>query len=513
MYHGGTNPMGALSTFQESRLSGYPNDLPIRTYDFHAPLGEAGQPRPQYHGIRALGALTATWGAWLAPMPSFKPALQPTGPTDTSTLRAAARSTGTSGLLFLNNRNINVNMSVQPGVRVALALADGSTLHLPSANSTAPDLPAGSYGAWAFHLPLPGVPSAAAMDLIYATATPLTILPPSQGSPPTLVLHLAPGVDTAELAFAAYTLDGQGQEFAFSTCAGECGREGGVLYARRMPSGLGAALTLCVPARGGAPLLTVLLLDAPTAARAWVTPVAGLPRLLLSDANTSYLLSDPAAPAQLTLRSEGLGAPASLWALPAPPGGISMAGAPLAPPVAEGLFARFSVPLPAAAPASVTAALLRPADPARVQAPTPQQPSADGVLGEFEGAQVYSISVAGGEGLSEDWDVRLRVAYVGDCARLYRGASTAREDLLGDHFFNGHPMELPYTRQGGSAGLGDAFTLRVLPLALNAEPPDARFPWGQILFEVPPAFNASGVAVGLQGIEAVHTYSALLTFQ
>lgn len=36
MYHGGSNPIGKLSTLQESKAIGYPNDLPIISYDFQA---------------------------------------------------------------------------------------------------------------------------------------------------------------------------------------------------------------------------------------------------------------------------------------------------------------------------------------------------------------------------------------------------------------------------------------------------------------------------------------------
>jgi hypothetical protein len=40
MYHGGQNPEGKLTTMQESQATGYPNDLPVKNYDFNAPLGE-----------------------------------------------------------------------------------------------------------------------------------------------------------------------------------------------------------------------------------------------------------------------------------------------------------------------------------------------------------------------------------------------------------------------------------------------------------------------------------------
>lgn len=43
MYHGGFNPKGKYSTLQESRATGYFNDLPVRCYDFEACIHESGK--------------------------------------------------------------------------------------------------------------------------------------------------------------------------------------------------------------------------------------------------------------------------------------------------------------------------------------------------------------------------------------------------------------------------------------------------------------------------------------
>ena len=43
MYTGGTNPEGKLTTLQESRATGYLNDLPVKSYDFRAAVREFGQ--------------------------------------------------------------------------------------------------------------------------------------------------------------------------------------------------------------------------------------------------------------------------------------------------------------------------------------------------------------------------------------------------------------------------------------------------------------------------------------
>src|SRR5450756_2213055 len=54
MYHGGVNPEGKLTTLMESQDTGYWNDMPVKNYDFQAPLGQYGQIRGQYHLLRRL---------------------------------------------------------------------------------------------------------------------------------------------------------------------------------------------------------------------------------------------------------------------------------------------------------------------------------------------------------------------------------------------------------------------------------------------------------------------------
>ena len=43
MYHGGENPEGKLTNLNETQATNYWNDLPVKTYDFQAPIGEYGQ--------------------------------------------------------------------------------------------------------------------------------------------------------------------------------------------------------------------------------------------------------------------------------------------------------------------------------------------------------------------------------------------------------------------------------------------------------------------------------------
>ena len=104
MYHGGQNPEGKLTPLNESQATGYPNDLPVKNYDFNAPLGEYGQINLQYHWLRRLHLFLHDFGGALAPMPVFLPDRQPTNKADLATLRWAVRSDGRRGFVFVNNR-------------------------------------------------------------------------------------------------------------------------------------------------------------------------------------------------------------------------------------------------------------------------------------------------------------------------------------------------------------------------------------------------------------------------
>ena len=105
MYHGGTNPEGAYHTLNECQTSPFTanNDLPVRTYDFQAPLGEFGQTYPHYYTLRPLHLFRHDFGAVLAPM-------EATFPTDVDlardadpALRWSVRTDGQGAFIFVNN--------------------------------------------------------------------------------------------------------------------------------------------------------------------------------------------------------------------------------------------------------------------------------------------------------------------------------------------------------------------------------------------------------------------------
>ena len=102
MYHGGTNPVGKLSTFQESKASGYPNDVPMLSYDFQAPVSEYGEIRPSYRLLNMMHLFLQDFGDRLAPMPAFDSTIQ-VKRDDTTTIRAGLRTDGKSGFVFVNH--------------------------------------------------------------------------------------------------------------------------------------------------------------------------------------------------------------------------------------------------------------------------------------------------------------------------------------------------------------------------------------------------------------------------
>lgn len=102
MYHGGTNKIGKLSTFNESKATGYPNDYPILSYDFQAPLSEYGEVRGQYRLLNMLHLFVQDFGDILAPMEAVDSENKVCA-DDVSSLRYGMRTDGKGGFVFVNH--------------------------------------------------------------------------------------------------------------------------------------------------------------------------------------------------------------------------------------------------------------------------------------------------------------------------------------------------------------------------------------------------------------------------
>lgn len=124
MFHGGSNPMGKLTTMQESTSSGYPNDCPVMSYDFQAPVGEAGYRRESYYRLQTILHFLQAYGKELAPMVPFYPDCRPKGLEDAGTLRCCIRSDGEAAFLFVNNHHHGKRLPEHRDIEFRIAFAE-----------------------------------------------------------------------------------------------------------------------------------------------------------------------------------------------------------------------------------------------------------------------------------------------------------------------------------------------------------------------------------------------------
>ncbi|MBB5225446.1 beta-galactosidase [Treponema ruminis] len=101
MYTGGTNPEGKLTTLQESRATGFLNDLPVKSYDFRAAIREFGQVSDTLRELKLFSYFAAEWGSDLCGLPAEIPC--EVKPDDLTSLRYSFRSDKKRGYIFVNN--------------------------------------------------------------------------------------------------------------------------------------------------------------------------------------------------------------------------------------------------------------------------------------------------------------------------------------------------------------------------------------------------------------------------
>jgi len=147
MYHGGSNPKGKLSTLQESRATGYANDLPEINYDFNAPIRQYGTISDTYKEIKLLATFLQDFGLDLAPLPAE---IDPEGvkPEDMHTLRKSCRHDDTHGYVFFNNYQRRRSMEAHRGVVFKGRTENGEVIF------PAVDLESGGYGFFPYNMRL-----------------------------------------------------------------------------------------------------------------------------------------------------------------------------------------------------------------------------------------------------------------------------------------------------------------------------------------------------------------------
>ena len=134
MYHGGTNPDGKLTYLNEIQrtvATNY-NDLPVKTYDFQAPLNEFGQKNPHFYLLRKLHLFMQDYGELLAPMKAVYPCPQDIPQGDDSFLRWSYREKDGSGFVFINNYERLQNLSTKRNVQIEACGVQFPKLTIPT---------------------------------------------------------------------------------------------------------------------------------------------------------------------------------------------------------------------------------------------------------------------------------------------------------------------------------------------------------------------------------------------
>ena len=456
MYHGGENPEGKLTYLNETQTTHYWNDLPVKNYDFQAPIGEYGQEREHYHWLRLLGLFLKDFGSGLSGMTSRTPNAR-------GSLNWAARSNGDSGYLFVSHYQ---HLSPQPNresVQFQIKLAGGD-ITVPSEPVT---IPYNSRFFWPLNLDLGGV------KLIYASAQPIA---QANDRNTRYTVFKQTAAIPAEFVFDAGTA-------TVDSSTGKTAKENSQIQVRNVQPGPGAAIRL----RGkDGKNHVIILLDEATSLDLWKGEWQGQERLFLTHAN--FLLDGSA----LRLRTESP-EDCSVGILPAPASLTDGRGN--MPAKDDGLFRRFSPRVAPVARLQAVVEQVQPAGPARTIPIAPSVPSRQQGMAmqpedvDFAQAAVWRVKLPAGVDASRD--LRLRVRYTGDVIRVYHG-----EKLLDDDFYHARPFEIGLRRYG-SAVYQDGLVLKILPLREDA--PIYITDRSQL------KFNENHVALTLDGVDVLET--------
>jgi beta-galactosidase len=171
VFHGTRHPLSWDQNFstQESKtgIYPYPNDYPLISYDFQAPLTEWGYIRDSYHDLKLLHQFVSNYSEKLAPMFSTIPADNPAKADDLQTLRYSVRNKGNSGFVFFNNYVRHFTMADHQQVAFIIKTPT-ETIRIPETGGIS--IKSGTYGAMPFN------DNAGGLLIKYATVHPAAIL-------------------------------------------------------------------------------------------------------------------------------------------------------------------------------------------------------------------------------------------------------------------------------------------------------------------------------------------------
>jgi beta-galactosidase len=467
MFHGGSNPVGKLSTLQESKATNYPNDYPIINYDFQAPIGQYGQIRPSYHAFKVIHSFLNDFGDRLVQYYPTFPNVKPSGAADSATLRFAVRSKGNSGFVFLSNYQRELKMKDQQGIQFDFKLPDNGNIKFPE---NAVNIPSGVQAILPFNMDIEGC------NLRYATVQPLMKL---SGTIPTYVFFAPKGIRPE------YVFDKKLISTITPVQATLVTRKDSYLL-NNIKEGTSCLITLKLK---NGKQVKILTLTQQQALYSWKGNIKGTNYLLLSKQELTF--------AKASVKIQDLGNPnlsvAAYPSLQKLPGKLAYRQLP------DGLFNRFYITLPAkkiavtAKPVSNIDNYLNtgeqlPLDDRNSKnieaSPGPQYQTN---LKPVNGAQYWELSVPATAANSI-----LDIDYEGDTGSLYQNGK-----LVNDDFNFGKTMQTKLTQLKPGK-----FLLQVVPLTKER----------QIYFEDAVKRNIKPSVAALKVVKIIPTYEATISW-
>lgn len=431
MYHGGTNPDSEVTTLnerQDSHFTNY-NDLPVKTYDFQAPLGEFGQINPHYHLLRKLHLFLHDFGSELSGMQPYFPV-----PIDLdfhcdSLLRWSVRSNGENGYVFVNNYHRLKELSPKKDVQF--------TINLLNQDIVFPEEPINIASGASFFFPFNLNMGNA--RIIYSTTQPITKL--TGNAEDVYVFSSVSGI------LPEFMIQADGAKVESSNVSPNA--KGGYLLFKDVKTGTKPAIRF---RNKNNKLTTIIVLDEETALTCWKGELAGIERLFLTTSGLTYYKN------ALELTNKGTGTfSASIYPKLQ---SLTYNGKQLTE-TADGIFTKYHLTVQEPPKLGLTIHKIKEADmPLREiqmgKAGAAEQPSDS----DFDKAAIWRVSLP--PNTNPQRDILLKISYTGDVARIYSG-----DKLLTDNFYNGKVFELGLTRFSPDVYRKDLI-LKILPLQKNA---------------------------------------------
>jgi Beta-galactosidase len=428
MYHGGTNPDGKLTTLSEMQNSNLTNhnDLPIKSYDFQAPLDEFGQVNPHYHLLRKLHLFLDDFGSELTAMKANFPENSETAYRNDSTLRWSVRSNGESGYVFVNNYQRLKNLSAKENIQFKISLPDKELIF--------PENPFTVLSGASFFMPFNLNLGNARM--IYSTTQPLAKL--IDGNESIFVFAQNSGVNPE------FVFESEGIKVKSSNVKPRL--QNGKIYFNNVKTGNDAAIKIIDKNNK---LITIVLLDEETSLSFWKGKLSEKEHLFITNSNLTYHNN------QIELTDEA-GSKFNLSIYPKPQNiacnNVSLKGKK------NGIFTEYQINSPSLPKFNVELVQIKKEDSAIIEikkgkAGVAEQPYDE----DFDNAAVWKIVLP--NNIDTSCDILLKFPYIGDVARIY-----LNNKLLTDNFYNGNSFQLGLKRFAPEIYKNE-LTIKILPLS------------------------------------------------